>query len=718
MQLDKYVAGLTEDVALTSHIASCPGCRATIDDLRANNALLDQVKATDITPDSIGGLPSNASAAVSIDGYAIGEEIHRGAQGIVFRATQLSANRTVALKLLLAGAFATSLQRRRFEREIELVAGLDHPNLVTVFDSGVTASGQLYFAMQLVDGDPLGAWTNRMLRNVRPGDRKRVLRDALQFLIKVCDAVNHAHRHGVIHRDLKPANILVDSRGEPHVVDFGLARVVNHSADHQSRDMTQPGIFMGTAAYASPEQVSGDPARIDIRSDVYSLGIVLYEMVTGSLPIDESHSLSDVIRAITELDVPRPSSRNRSGLPIDRDLETIMMKAVARNRERRYQSAAALGEDLERYLAGQAINARRDSRWYVIRKTIAQHKAAAVVIISFVALLAASSIAMTMLYRRAAGETHKVRTINVFLEDTIASIEPSEPGTPTMLDFFDEARHWVELVLGDDPDAESTVRLIVGNGYRNLGRFADAERELSRSLEIRRMQYGEHRVEFAKGVNALGQLRFSEGRLDDAEQLISHALQIRIDQLGSQSLDVALNQGLLARVYVAQGNLDGAEELLRQSLETRRMLLDDDHPDVAMALFSLAQVVLEQGYSAQSLELHRQALQARRNTLHELHPDLARSLLAVGRILVDRHRAKEALPLLQEAVSLRMRALHAEHWRVAEAQCELAVCLARLDDREEADAVHAKAMAVLMQTLGRDDPMTVQSAQRFAAMAP
>ncbi len=338
-----------------------------------------------------------ASALPAVGGYQILREIARGGQGIVYQALQLSTRRKVALKILLDGQFAAPAAQKRFGREIELAARLNHANIVTVFDSGTTADGRLFCAMDYVRGTRI----DQYVRENRPD-----LPAVLKRFRMVCDAVAHAHQRGVIHRDLKTSNIVVDPEGSPHVLDFGLAKTMG---DDPLISLT--GQLVGTLRYMSPEQTRGNPDEIDTRSDVYALGVILYELLTDRQPYPAGKTMEEALRHITSSDpiAPERNWSEKSGVvrrdgkcPIDDELSTIILKAMAKQRERRYQSAAELSADLGRYLDGEAIEAKRDSALYLLRKTIHRYRGRAAAVALVLAVATAGLVVSTTLWRRAA----------------------------------------------------------------------------------------------------------------------------------------------------------------------------------------------------------------------------------------------------------------------------------------------------------------------------
>ena len=334
----------------------------------------EPTRASDV---GTGGAPAVDLEGARIAGYQLLEEIHRGGQGVVYRAIQLGTKRLVALKVLLEGPFASEATRRRFEREVELAASLRHPAIVTILDSGVS-EGRYYFAMEYIDGLRL----DRYLAKVRPP-----LRETLALFEKICQAINFAHQRGVIHRDLKPPNILIDDAGEPHVLDFGLAKPAQTAGPEQTtvQMLSSAGQLLGTVAYMSPEQSIGSQ-DVDVRTDVYSLGVVFYEGLLGQLPYSVEGPLGEVLTRIAQAEPRRPRivrTRSRFGSLVDDELETILLKTLDKTPGRRYQTAGELGRDLQHLLAGEPIEAKRASNWYIFRKLVNRYRlqAAAIAVV-------------------------------------------------------------------------------------------------------------------------------------------------------------------------------------------------------------------------------------------------------------------------------------------------------------------------------------------------
>lgn len=321
--------------------------------------------------------------APEIPGFVQLEEIQRGGQGVVYRAVQSSTGRCVAIKLMRGGALASPADRARFDREVRILALLKHPNIVPIYDSG-QAGGWNYFVMDYIAGAPLDEFVN---------SRALSCDAVVELVARISEAVDAAHVRGIIHRDLKPANVRVDANGDPHVLDFGLAK--QPEIDNEDFDQTKTGQFVGSLPWASPEQVSGGAAHVDMRSDVYSIGVMLYRLLTGEHPYPLDGSVRKLIERI-ELSPPiPPRTRNPA---IDDELEAITLKCLAKEPKRRYQSAGELARELRSYLAGDTISAKRDSGWYVLRKQLARYRGPLLIALGFVALVIVSAVVAWSLY--------------------------------------------------------------------------------------------------------------------------------------------------------------------------------------------------------------------------------------------------------------------------------------------------------------------------------
>lgn len=367
------------------------------DDLIAE--ALRQVRgATPATAKPSGSAPfsgGGADPAIPKDtfpGYELHDEVHRGGQGVVYRAMNKATGRKVAIKVLKSGPFADHKDLIRFEKEVEILAQLNHPNIVAVQDKG-QAAGLHFFVMEYISGRPLDQFLK---------DSRRDIEEVLALFTKICDAVNAAHLKGVIHRDLKPSNIRVDDRGEPHILDFGLAKSATSDIDGGSgeyRAMTVTGQFIGSLFWASPEQAEGSVAKIDVRTDVYSIGVMLYHALTGHFPYNVLGTMQEVLSHILRDAPARPSTVRRQ---INDEVETIILKCLAKERDRRYRNAGELGRDIRNYLTGQAIEAKRDSGWYILRKTLGRHQPLVMMVLVVGLSLLIAGLVSAIAWRRTA----------------------------------------------------------------------------------------------------------------------------------------------------------------------------------------------------------------------------------------------------------------------------------------------------------------------------
>jgi serine/threonine protein kinase len=432
-----YILGtcsVDERKTIETHLTECESCRQKVESARSKTAASGQSDLTQTIDKDVayGDIdktrtfakedeyatrlaskgPSSANttgaAASSLEsmfeGYDIKNQLPLGGQAVVYKATQKATKRTVALKVLLQGPQASARAQYRFEREVDLAASLQHPNIVTIYDSGI-AQGQYYFAMQYIEGKPLDEYVQ---------SEKLSTRQIMELFNKVCSGVAYAHQRGVMHRDLKPGNIMVDANGEPHILDFGLAKLIDGS-EQANPDMAMtsiPGKVIGTLAFMSPEQASARPESMDVRTDVYSIGVILYKILTDNYPYDISGSMLAILRNIQEVEPERPSKIIRR---FNSEVEAILLKALAKEPTRRYQSAAHLQQDIDSWLKGMPISARADSTIYLLRKIITRHYYASSVVGLLLIIVFGFSCFYYQLY-------NKLRKTNTSLEGTIHSL--------------------------------------------------------------------------------------------------------------------------------------------------------------------------------------------------------------------------------------------------------------------------------------------------------
>jgi len=395
-ELEAFAVDDAVHPAIAEHVARCDQCRQSANEIRVNHQFIANAGAGLAAAfDALADWPTAAFVhplppSGTVPGYELVAELGRGGQGVVYRAYHTDTQRPAAVKMLLAGALASSHQSRRFRREIEIAAGLRHPTIVSVFDSGATTDGRRYVAMEFVEGEALDRYVRDKLPLKRRGTRDRTTQ-IMGLIRSVAEGVGYAHAQGILHRDLKPSNILVDALGRPRILDFGLARTAEtpHGAT-----ITQE--FAGTPAYAAPEQFVVAFGPVSIRTDVYSLGLLLYIALTQTHPYPCDGPMAEVSRHVVSTE-PVPPSRLVPRLP--GDVETIVLKALAKDPARRYASAAELATDIEDFLAGRPISARRDSTVYVLRRLAMKHRVPTLALLLVLLAILGAVIGLAVLAR-------------------------------------------------------------------------------------------------------------------------------------------------------------------------------------------------------------------------------------------------------------------------------------------------------------------------------
>lgn len=659
-------------------------------------------------------------------------EAGRGGQGFVYRARQTSTGREVALKRLLAGVFATPEMRARFDREVEAAAALDHPNIVTLYGRELI-DGQPLLVMQWIDGTPFDVWA-------RPADGPpRAAADVMQTFLWICEAIHYAHQRGIIHRDLKPSNILVDRDGRPHVLDFGLAKMQRNG----DMTLTREGDFLGTPAYAAPEQIGVGGRGVDVRTDVYALGSMLYEALTGRRPYGEAETLAKLVETMQRAE-PRPPSAVAAGIP--RDLDAIVLTAIAREPERRYGSVEALAADARRYLAGEVVLAHPPSAAYRVRKFLRRHAVASS--LSTVAALAVVGLGVVSTVqaarerglRKAAedasrtaheqtviatNEARRQRTtthalLNVLLEAKGHVLNRHTVSTHTLAGWFADLVHNQELVF--DPDELIQLHASLADLYRWVrdhdaalehsrralglleehdaangamrctiltymaetltkhGRPAEGERIAREAIAAADASIGRDTPEGTLAIEEWARALYALGRGDESQAALHTASAIHT-QIGSAAHRRVAPTVRIADMLTANGQLDEARTLLERSVATLDPAEEAGSNHAAWLLTRLATVDVRQGLYAD----------AERRLARVTDYRLRTQGVTYGRTADDLRRHAWALHMLgryEEAVD----------------QMETALVYYEYERKSPQDAARARfAMAVAMLAAGRED---------------
>jgi tetratricopeptide (TPR) repeat protein len=598
--------------------------------------------------------------------YEVRRTIATGGMGTVYEATQDQPRRLVALKVLRRGA-ASRQALKRFRYESEILGRLRHPNIAQVYDAGTYdegEGGQPYFAMELVKG-------RRLLQFCAAKDLNTHQR--LELFAKICDAVQFAHHKGVIHRDLKPDNILVDDFGEPKILDFGVARATD--SDIQATTLqTDIGQLIGTVPYMSPEQVAGDPAELDTRSDVYSLGVVLYELLADRLPHDlRDKSIPEAVRIIGEQDPTPLSSISR----IYRgDLDTITAKALEKEKDRRYQTVTGLAADIRRYLADEPVVARPASTFYKLRKFSRRNRAVVAGVATVIVVLAAGTVISSILAigqaRARADAQHQAdvaEAVNAFLIDDMLNVgDPKrERGGLTIVNMLDEASEKIEGRFEDEPLVESAIRLAFGWAYYRLGNLTDALPHVEEAYELSLEARGEDDAVTRRAKFRVGAIYWRLGRYAEAEHLLSDLVEQRRG-LPDERYEYLRSVGYLGVTYRRLHRYGEAETLGREAYEGARDLLGEENWSTLVYMQSLGTAYVVMGRYEEAESLLKRSLEIRTRRYGEKHRRTAQAMLALGECYVYQDRFDEAEPLVREAVACYQQTLPENHYHLPPAR--------------------------------------------------
>jgi tetratricopeptide (TPR) repeat protein len=668
----------------------------------------DDVTRTAAVPGADAATAAQRPLPRSVGPYRILRLLGEGGMGTVYEAEQEHPRRTVALKVIRPG-WATAEILRRFEQESQALGRLQHPGIAQIHEAATADSGsgpQPYFAMEFIRGDSLHAYAATHHLNAR---------QRLELMVKICDAVHHAHQRGIIHRDLKPGNILVDETGQPKILDFGVARVTD--SDAYATRQTDVGQLIGTLAYMSPEQVLADPLELDVRSDVYALGVILYELLAGHLPYTISRLIPEAARAIREEDPAPLSSINR----IYRgDIETIVAKSLEKEKARRYASAAELAGDIGRYLKDEPITARPPSTIYQLQKFARRHQALVWGIAAVFVVLIAGIIASTWQAARATRAEHAARAeaatataINDFLLNDLLSqagaSTQARPDTKPDPDLkvrtaLDRAATRVEGKFDTQPVVKASIHSTIANAYWELGLFTEAEQHYRRAVDLRERALGKEHPDTLAANNNLGNLYREEGKYAEAEPVLASVLAIRQRVLGADHPDTLVTMANLGIVLHEQGKYAEAEPLLTKVLETERRTRGEEDQETIISMMNLGKLYSDVGKAAEAEALLSRAVEIGRRTLGEEHPRWIGAMNNLAAIYAAAGKFAEAEPIFRTLSEVQRRVLGEEHPDALTVTNNLAVVCRQIGKQAEAEALLTRVMEVQHRVLGDDHP--------------
>ncbi len=676
----------------------------------------------------------------TIGRYQIVRLVGEGGMGLVYEATQEHPRRTVALKIIRPGLSSEKLLRR-FRLEAEVLGQLHHVGIAHIYDAGTAdvsypESGVRklpFFAMEYIHGETLDVYAK---------SKHLDFRQRLALMAKVCEAVHHAHQKGVIHRDLKPANILVDRDGQPKVLDFGVARMTE--VDMRTVTMhSDAGQLMGTVPYMSPEQLTGDSAQLDIRSDVYTLGVISYELLAGSLPHNVTgRTLPDAVREIRDEEPPRLSAYDST---LRGDVETIVSKALAKDKEPRYQSASELAGDIQRYLSNEPIVARPASAIYQLRKFASRNKPMFAGIVAVFITLLAGVIVSTLQARRAVRaealassrfdealkakflaeqreedaqrQARIAQAVNDFLnKDVLSAVDPNR--TPdrdiTVRQVLDRASTVVADKFLNQPLVESAIRLTLGTTYRTLGEYEQSKRHLQRCVALRVERLGSNHQD---SLDARSQLVWLIHKQGHHKQAVSLYVQLLADQrriLGPDDPDTLQTSVNLGVVYFDLGRFDEAEHVQADALQRLRRTLGDESEMALQSMNNLAVVHFNQDRLEKSSEVFTELIQLQRKVLGDLNPTTLKTMMNLAYIKEFTGKYESAELLYDEVLLGQREVLGNEHPDTLLTMSNVAVLYESWQRYELAEPLAREVLSTRQKVLGVEHPFTITAMGNLA----
>ena len=663
--------------------------------------------------------------------YRLRRIIGEGGMGHVYEATQdQPVKRRVALKRIKRGMDSEQILRR-FESERQALALMSHPNIAQVYEAGSSADGRPYFAMEYIEG----LWITTYCDRNHLGVRARI-----ELFLQVCLGIEHAHQKGVIHRDIKPSNILVqteEGRPVPKVIDFGVAKAIGATLGNE-RHMTKIGQLLGTPEYMSPEQAGPASFDVDTRTDVYSLGVVLYELLTGRLPLDvDRGDDADLRRRLSTEDTPSPSSRvaalggGARDVAIERgtsppslvrqlrgELDWITKKAIDRDRDRRYGSPSELAADLMRHMKNEPVLAGPPSVGYRARKFARRHRAwLSVAAMGLVGVIAFGAT-MAVQARRIAAEREASDQVAKFLANMLGSVNPQRLGVSLWKNLHESVADARHKRSASQPQIDAALAglddtLVGVNSTDAALRLLDDEILARAGQTIEREMGGQPRVA-GRLEHTLGETYERLGLYKQAEAHAKRAVDIRMSELGENHEDTILSRIALANVYTSQGRYDDAETALRETVNVSAQALGPEAPATLKGKNGLAVVCTRKHRLDEAETLHREILDVRRRVLGQAHPDTLRSMRGLADVYYRQERYDQAEPLQRETLKRMREVLGPEDRETLNVMNGLANTLQQTRRFSEAEALHRESLELNTRLNGREHPATAVSMNNLA----